>query len=188
MDIYVAMILCKILSRVQLISWYFVPLFYRIVALLLKLWPCGLMCPRWLCFCQVLLFLQRDVTNRALHIRFYSGDENLFFVINHYIRKYWIAEALKAVCANHLNIVIIILFEDCFNYWVYFILILYIMSGIHTSSIVLKAKWQVLDFKSLSLLFESSVHSCTISIEPKSKVSSRFWLRRVFASKLPIVT
>ena len=72
------------------------------------------------------------MTNRALHIRFYSGDENLFFVINHYTRKYWIAAALKAVCANHLNTVIIILSKGYFNYLVYFILVLYIMSGLHT--------------------------------------------------------
>ncbi len=72
------------------------------------------------------------MTNRALHFRFYSGDENLFFVINHYTRKYWIAAILKAVCVNHLNTIIIILFESCFNYLVYFILVLYIMSKIHT--------------------------------------------------------
>ena len=111
MDIYVPMITCKTLSQVQLISWYFVLLFYRIVALLLKLCPCGFMCPWWPCFCQILSFLRKNVTNIALHIFFYSGNENLFFVINHYTCKYWIPAALKAVCANHLNTIILILLE-----------------------------------------------------------------------------
>ena len=131
MNIYMAIILHKILLQVKPISWYFVLLFYKIIAFLLKLWPYGFVCLQWPCFWQILLFLRRDVTNKALHICFYSDNENLF-LINYYTYKYWIAVALKAVYANHLNTIIIILFEGYFNYLVYFILVLYIISGIHT--------------------------------------------------------
>ena len=127
-DIYMTIILCKTLPQVQSISWYFIWFFYKIVTLLLKLFVCGFVYLWWSCFCQILLFLQKDKINKILHICIYSGDQNMFFLINHYICNYWIAAALKAVCANYLNTVIITLSKDYFNYIGYLILLLYLIS------------------------------------------------------------
>ena len=113
MDVDIAMVPCKRLSRMQPLICSSSPLNSWIIALAFNLFPSRLVGSELPLFCHTFSFFCWNMAYGALHVGFNPYDKNLLLIIYHQARKYRIAASFEAIDAPDFNTLFICL-EKCY--------------------------------------------------------------------------
>ena len=113
MDVDIAMVPCKRLSRMQLLICSSSPLNIWIIALVFNLFLSRLVGLELPLFCHTFSSFWWNMAYGALHIGFNSCDKNLLLVIYHHARKYRIAASFEAIGTPNFN-TLFICREKCY--------------------------------------------------------------------------